>query len=81
MLAAGLLAVSRVLQSPYGVDPTSSSVGEKPPERTLSLRATNEANLRQYCSQQQQHRHGCLSTSYETDHSVPPITDRAEFWR
>ena len=26
-------------------------------------------------------RHGCLSTPYETDYIVPPLTDRTEFWR
>ncbi len=84
ILAAGLIAVSRVLQSPYG-DTKAANAGEYPPEQSMNLRATNEANLRMYCApsagNSSHYRHGSLTTSYETDHIVPPITDRADFWR
>ena len=71
MLAAALVAVSRVLQS--------QTSNEYPPSKTLNLRATNEANLRQYCDSAP--KHGCLTTYYEENHSVPPISDKTEFWR
>ena len=71
ILAAGLTAMSRILQSDQSK--------EYPPSQTLNLRATNEANLRQYCPSGP--RHGCLTTYYEGDYVVPPISDRQEFWR
>lgn len=91
ILAASLIATSRILQG--------ENSKEYPPKKTLNLRATNEANLRQYCdsgltlnySISMTHlipfpvlsgpKHGCLTTYYEQDYSVPPITDRTEFWR
>ena len=69
MTAAGLIATARVMQQE----------GSEAPSLTIQLRASNEANLRQYCPSGP--RHGCLTTTYESDHAVPPITDRAEFWR
>jgi len=72
LLAAGLLAVARVLQDGEGTE-------KAPPVATLQLRATHEANLRSYCPAAP--KMGCLTTYYESDYSVPPITDRADFWR
>lgn len=74
ILAAGLLAVSRVLQNMNDTKPRTEM-----PNQTLILRATNEANLRQYCPSAP--KHGCLTTYYEEDYTVPPITDKADFWR
>ncbi len=71
LLAAGLIAISRLLQE----------TTENPPaSKKTSLRATNEANLRQYCSSS---KHGVLTTYYESDHEIPTLVDddRAEFWR
>ena len=70
VLAAGLLAIGRVLQQDHA---------SYPPTETLHLRASIEANLRQYCGASV--KMGALSTHYEADFSVPPIEDRAEFWR
>ena len=71
LLAAGLIAVSRVLQA--------ETATEYPPSKTLNIRATNEANLRQYCESAP--KHGCLTTYYEENYSVPAVMDRTEFWR
>ncbi len=86
ILAAGALAVSRVLQSPYGDSKVGNGGGggggERPPDQTMNLRVTNEANLRLYCGSGGGNRqHGCLTTYFEADHSVPPVADRADFWR
>jgi len=79
MLAAGLVAVARVIQEGNITSTTTNTKGEQPPSQTLHLRATNEANLRQYCPSAP--KQGCLTTYYESDHTVPPITDRGDFWR
>ena len=71
ILAAGLIALSRIVQS--------DKSAEYPPKETVHLRATNQTNLRQYCPKAP--KHGCLTTFYEDDYTVPPVTDRAEFWR
>eukprot|EP00095_Tigriopus_kingsejongensis_P004248 maker-scaffold711_size108467-snap-gene-0.30 protein:Tk04248 transcript:maker-scaffold711_size108467-snap-gene-0.30-mRNA-1 annotation:"malonyl -acyl carrier protein transacylase" len=71
ILAAGLVATSRVLQA--------DTSKEYPPSKTMNLRANQEANLRLYCPSSP--KFGCLTTYFEEDYKVPPITDRHEFWR
>ncbi len=61
-LAAALVATSRVLQSETQAN-GEHSVMEYPPSATVTLRASHEANLRQYCSSAP--KLGCLTTFYE----------------
>eukprot|EP00096_Caligus_rogercresseyi_P011195 TRINITY_DN4332_c0_g1_i1.p1 TRINITY_DN4332_c0_g1~~TRINITY_DN4332_c0_g1_i1.p1 ORF type:complete len:529 (-),score=144.67 TRINITY_DN4332_c0_g1_i1:527-2113(-) len=71
LLTAGLIALSRVVQEETSLDAI-------PREDTI-LRATNETNLRQYCTTEA--RYGCLTTFYDDEYVVPPVSSRNEFWR
>uniref|UniRef100_A0A0K2UGZ6 Uncharacterized protein n=1 Tax=Lepeophtheirus salmonis TaxID=72036 RepID=A0A0K2UGZ6_LEPSM len=71
LLTAGLIALSRVIHE----DTSPDSI---PKEDTI-LRATNEANLRQYCTTET--RYGCLTTFYDDEYVIPPVSSRNEFWR
>ena len=73
IMAAGLLAVSRILQ-----DDRKKMVNC---HEQISLRVSNEMNLRQYCVVASQKMLGSHTTYYETDCVVPPIQDRIEFWK
>ena len=41
----------------------------------LNLRASNEANLRQYCEKSQV-KLGAMTVNYEVDEEVPPLNER-----
>ncbi|TRY78377.1 hypothetical protein TCAL_01694 [Tigriopus californicus] len=71
ILAAGLLATSRILQG--------DCAKEQPPSKAVNMRASQEANLRLYCPTSP--KYGCLGAYFDSDFVVQPITDRIEFWR
>ena len=73
IMAAGLIAVSRILQ-----DDRNKMLNC---HEQISLRVTNEMNLRQYCVVASQKMLGSHTTYYESDCVVPPIQDRIEFWK
>jgi hypothetical protein len=73
IMAAGLLAVSRILQ-----DDRRKMLNC---HDAASLRVSNEINLRQYCVVTSQKMLGTHTTFYESDVTVPPIQDRVEFWK
>lgn len=73
IMAAGLLAVSRILQDDQNKMLNCHD--------TISLRVSNEMNLRQYCVVASQKMLGSHTTYYESDYTVPPIQDRTEFWK
>lgn len=72
ILAAGLLATSRILQG-------DNNSREHSPTKVVHMRASQEANLRLYCPTSP--KFGCLGAYFEQDFVVKPITDRTEFWR
>ena len=73
IMAAGLIAVSRILQ-----DDRRKMLNC---QDAASLRVSNEMNLRQYCVVASQKMLGTHTTFHETDFVVPPIQDRVEFWK
>ena len=73
VMAAGLIAVSRILQDDRRKMLNCQDVA--------SLRVSNEMNLRQYCVVASQKMLGTHTTFHETDFVVPPIQDRVEFWK
>lgn len=71
LLAAALTATARIC--------LADSSPSYPPQESIILRASSLTNLRQYCASSP--RHGCLTSNYEENYTVPPVQDSADFWR